>query len=186
MGFRRGDAACLNEQQQVCPTLPQIPAVQTPSCASLLVEPQTSPVGNLDTPHSVIASGTLSVPETKLSPPVIPKVTDPGSRIPDQPQAARDPFAKFRNYTAIPMNTNSRAQARDLYAAYPHPPNSDTETTDVLPEMQAIHRALAKITYAELIPIVKRFAAWQIRLGAGPKLTPPLVKWFDEEHWKQG
>jgi hypothetical protein len=184
IGFRRGDAACLNELQQERATLPGASEVQTPSFQQISDEPQISPVANADSSRSVTATRTHNVPEKELSVPVPPNLAEPQTTSPEETQEARGSVSKFRNYNSIAMNPVTRAQALALYAAYPQPANSDNDTTDATCDMQAIHRALAKSTFAQLIPIVKRFAILQHRPGEDPNLTPPLVTWFDEERWR--
>jgi hypothetical protein len=185
MNLRRGAAGCLDELQPACPTLPLIPERQLPNSPLVVDVPLSSSASNSGSTRSVTAAGTAGASETKVSQPILSNVIAPESKMPDLIQEARGPNWKFRNYLSLDINQHTRAQAMDLYAAYPRVADSETEATDALKDMQAIHRALSKITYAELIPIVRRFATFQNRRGADPKLIPPLVKWFDEGRWQQ-
>jgi hypothetical protein len=184
IGFRRGDAACLDELQQERAALPHDSEVQTPRFPHRSDEPQISPVANVDSSRSVTPTRTPKVAEPELSVPVLPNLAEPHTTCPEQTQETRGSVSKFRNYNSIAMNPVAKAQALALYAAYPQPANSDTDTTDATRDMQAIHRALAKMTFAQLMPVVKRFAMQQNRPGADPRLPPSLVTWFDEERWR--
>lgn len=184
IGSRRGGAACLNDLQQEHATSPQFSEVQNPSFPDIADELQISRVANAESSRRVAATRTPKVAETDVSVPVLFNLAEPQKTSPEQTQEVRGSVSKFRNYNSIAMNPVTKAQALALYAAYPRSANSDNDTTDATRDMQAIHRALAKSTFAQLMPIVKRFATAQNRPGEIPKLTPQLVTWFDEERWR--
>jgi hypothetical protein len=48
-----------------------------------------------------------------------------------------------------------------------------------------IYRALQKIPYAELLPLVNRYAASRKKLGQSVDQTPTAAVWFERESWKQ-
>jgi len=184
-GDRRGDPACLDERQLERSTCPTIAEVQPPNSPPVADAPPVKSAPAEDSSPSVAAPITPGVPVTGLSRPVLPEHAEPESKITAPSKAARNPGSKFQFYDSIPMNPTTRAQALTLYLAYPRHADSETESTDATSDLQAIHRALAKITFAELLPILKRFADLHSRPGHDPKLTPPLVTWFDQEHWQQ-
>jgi hypothetical protein len=120
--------------------------------------------------------------QRESSEPIQPNLVEPESTI-SNPTPQDRVNARFRNYLSLAMNPVTRAQALSLYATYPQSVNADIDSMDATREMQAIHRALAKITYAQLMPVVKRFATLQNQPGNDPKLIPPLIRWFDGECW---
>lgn len=184
LGFQRGSAACVNPLQTECPILPQVELVQPSSVTQMADEPQAFPAPSAEASDCATFADSARAPEAEVAEPIWQNLAELGASILNQTQDVRQVASKFRHYNSIPMNPVTKAQALALYAAYPQPENADTATSDATREMQALHRALAKTTFAELMPILIRFAALQTRPGADPKLTPPLVTWFDEERWR--
>jgi hypothetical protein len=72
-----------------------------------------------------------------------------------------------------------RQQAGDLLTAYP-------SIRDLEQGLLSICRALEKIPYSQLLPLVNRYSVARNRPGQDLRLTPSAAKWFDEERWREG
>jgi hypothetical protein len=72
-----------------------------------------------------------------------------------------------------------RQQAGDLLTAYP-------SIRDLDQGLLSICRALEKIPYSQLLPLVNRYSVARNRPGQDLRLTPSAAKWFDEERWREG
>jgi hypothetical protein len=76
---------------------------------------------------------------------------------------------------ALPV---SQDHVISILAAYPKRGDFELATAE-------IHRALQKIPYAELLPLVNRYAASRKRPGQSVDQTPTAMVWFERESWKQ-
>jgi hypothetical protein len=72
-----------------------------------------------------------------------------------------------------------RQQAGDLLTAYP-------SIRDLEQGLLSICRALEKIPYSQLRPLVNRYSVARNRPGQELRLTPSAATWFDEERWREG
>jgi hypothetical protein len=71
-----------------------------------------------------------------------------------------------------------RQQAGEILAAYP-------SLLDLEKGLTAICRALEKIPYFQLRPLMNRYILARNKPGQSPTLTPSAATWCDEERWKE-
>jgi hypothetical protein len=76
---------------------------------------------------------------------------------------------------ALPV---SQDHVISILAAYPKRGDFELATAE-------IHRALQKIPYTELLPLVSRYAASRKKSGQCIDQTPTAAVWFERESWKQ-
>jgi hypothetical protein len=96
---------------------------------------------------------------------------------------AAPPPGKSTVAPTVPKRLNEysphiREQAGVLLAAYP-------SRRDLNKGLPSICRALEKIPYFKLRPLINLYIVARNRPGQDPKLTPSAATWFDEERWQE-
>ncbi|MDB5385976.1 MAG: hypothetical protein JWM11_1622, partial [Planctomycetaceae bacterium] len=131
------------------------------------------------------AAGRTRATVTGFAPPSLPIPNGPEPKVIEQTHVPQGTVSNPYIDPAVLAGGTTNGLALDLYLAYPKYSAGDAQQTDATKSIQAIHRALKKITYAQLILLVRRFAAIQNRPGLDRSKTTPLVSWFDEEQWRK-
>jgi hypothetical protein len=168
------------------PSIPQILAVSpiqqvaVPVVMESLVtgfgpDPKLTPVIEVQAVEQVADKSPLPVPvvETKVQPQA-PRTSISNAGI-SNAGSSLGKVEQKQVVVALPVSQN---EVISILAVYPRRGDFAMATAE-------IHRALQKIPYTELLPLVNRYAASKKRLGQCTDQTPTATVWFERESWKQ-
>ena len=175
-------SSILDQARSFCARSTEEPPIRS---AADLGEQQIRHGSTADQSREIQAAGRTLAPETGFAAPSLSNLAVPKANVIEQTRVTRGTVSNPYIDPAVLAGGTTNGLALDLYLAYPKYSDRDAQQTDATKSIQAIHRALMKITYAQLILLVRRFAAIQNRSGQDRTKTPPLVCWFDEEQWRK-